>query len=186
MKWCNGSTTDFGSVSPGSSPGFTTIHYINLNYMSFRKSFVATVSSEDMEELLRTLFGGSVETPKHPKTFSHPALVRVKAGDGIGFNMDNCVIVTNAKNNVGMLMKANYKEPFQQHKSLVVSKEAVCNKKDLVPGHTYIVYDDDDYAFVKYLGHSLAIVRCQHDCDAFIIKQNRIPPHYELSIPVES
>ena len=187
VEWCNGSTTDFGSVCSGSSPDSITTHLYQLNNMSYLKSYVATatISPEDMGELLRELFDNPVKSLKRTRVFSHPALVKVKSGDGVGFDVGHCIAVTNAKNNVGMLLKANYKEPFEKHESLNVSKQGISNVKDLVPGHTYIIYDGNSFAFVKYLGHSMILVRCQNSYDIMRVEGNRIPLHYELSIPAE-
>lgn len=155
--------------------------------MSYPKTYVATatVSPEAVEKLLKALFGDPVKQPKRMGTISHPALVQVKSGDGIGFDTGDCIAVTNAKNNVGMLLKANYEEPFKPHESLVVAKRGVRSAKELVPGHTYLVYLDDSFAFVKYLGFSMVLVRCQNSCDIIRLEHDPIPPHYELSLPVE-
>lgn len=158
-----------------------------LNNMSYPKSYVATatISPKDVEKLLTALFGKPAKMPKRAQTISHPVLMKVTAGDGIGFDTGDCIAVTNARNNVGMLLKENYKEPFEQHKSLVVAKRGVANVKDLVPGHTYIVDAGDTFAFVKYLGFSMVLVRCQNSCDIMRLDSNRIPLHYELSLPAE-
>lgn len=155
--------------------------------MSYPKSYVATatISSKSMEKFLKALFGEPEKSLKRTKTFSHPSLVKVKCGDGIGFDTGDCIVVTNAKNNAGMLLKANYQEPFEKHESLVIAKRGVANVKDLVPGHTYIVDEGDTFAFVKYLGFSMVLVRWQNSCDIMRLDSNRIPLHYELSLPVE-
>lgn len=155
--------------------------------MSYPKTYVATatISPEAVEKFLKAFFGEPVKQPKRMETISHPALVKVKSGDGIGFDTGDCIAVTNAKNNVGMLLKANYKESFAPHESLVVAKKGVRSAKELVPGHTYIVYVNDTFAFVKYLGFSMVLVRCQNSCDIMRLEHDLIPPHYELSLSAE-
>ena len=132
--------------------------------------------------MLKALFG-EPEQQHYTKGFSHPALVSVKSGDGIGFDAGGYVMVANAKNNVGLLMKANYDEPFQIHKSLHISDTPVLSKEDLVPGHTYLVEADDQIAFVKYLGHSMVMVRAYNSVAITDITTHDIPPHYEISVP---
>ena len=187
MEWCNGSTTDFGSVSSGSSPDSIATHF-NFNNMSSKKSFNATatfavLNPEELQKLVSDLFNNK---PKFPKHFSHPALVEVRSGDGIGFDAGNCVAVTNAKNNVGLLVKDNYETPFKSHKSLRLSKHAICHTQDLVPGHTYLIGDTDSFAFSKYLGHLVMLVRTADTCDVINIEDGQIPLHYELSVPNQS
>lgn len=155
--------------------------------MSYPKTYVATatVSPEAVENFLKALFGDPVKQPKRMETIWHPDLVKVKSGDGIGFDTGDCIAVTNTKNNVGMLLKANYKEAFEPHESLVVAQRGIRSAKELVPGHTYLVYLDDSFAFVKYLGFSMVLVRCQNSCDIMKLEHDPIPPHYELSLPAE-
>lgn len=181
--WCNGNTTDFGSVFLGSSPGSATTHYIKFfSYMSFNKSIAIEIASEAVSDLLKALFG-ELEKQHHAGEFSHPALVSVKFGDGIGFDAGEVVMVSNAKNNVNMLFKANYDEPFPVHKKLRLSKNPVLSKDDLVPGRTYLVEEDDRIAFIKYLGHSIVLVRACNSMAVTSITTNDIPPHYEISVP---
>lgn len=155
--------------------------------MDYSKSYVAAaiVSLEDLEEVLKAVVNSSVKQPKHAGGISHPHLVMVKYGDGIGFDIGDCIAVTNAQNNVGILLKANYKEPFEKYERLTVATRGVTDVGGLVPGHTYIVYGDNSFTFVKYLGYSMVLVKCQNSYDIMRLKGWRIRPHYELLIPAE-
>lgn len=93
--------------------------------MSFGKSIAIEVPSEVISNLLKTLFGES-EKQHHAGEFSHPALVSVKSGDGIGFDAGEVVMVSNAKNNVNMLFKANYDEPSQYTRSCASARIRFC------------------------------------------------------------
>lgn len=57
--WCNGSTTDFGSVSPGSSPGISTILYncytITMEPPSCQILFDETSSKEALPSKCNTI-----------------------------------------------------------------------------------------------------------------------------------
>lgn len=146
----------------------------------------AAVSLEDVEKLTRIIFGKPTKYSKHAKqtkTLSHPALVKVKTGDGIGFDAGNCVFVTNAKNNVGMLIKANYEEPFEQHEFLNVTKSNVRDIEELVPGHTYLVRDGGYTSlFIKYLGNSMFLVRFRGQCKIKKLTNDPALTFYELSV----
>lgn len=90
-------------------------------------------------------------------TFKSPLLVDVTSGDGIGFNTDKAIIVTNKRNNVGLLMKHNYPEGFENVLCLL-SSHCIESSKELLPGHTYAIptnfnapYLGIEY-FCKYLG----------------------------------
>lgn len=156
--------------------------------MSSKKSFNATATCTALtpEELLKFVSDLFNNKPKFSKHFSHPALVAVRSGDGIGFDAGNCVAVTNSKNNVGLLVKDNYEVPFKPHKSLRLNKHAIRHTQDLVPGHTYLIGDTDSFAFSKYLGHLVMLVRTADICDVINIEDGQIPPHYELSVPINS
>lgn len=54
VQWCNGSTPDFGSVSPGSSPGWTTKAFANN---CFTKAFFLTYSLMSWTKLTRHFLG---------------------------------------------------------------------------------------------------------------------------------
>lgn len=96
--------------------------------------------------------------------FHSPVLVKVKSGDGIGIDVGNAIVVTNKKNNVGMLVKSNYDEPFIAHETLQHNSHAIHSVSELKPGATYILYDSHAiygsgfFACMKYLGNSRAIV----------------------------
>ena len=83
-----------------------------------------------------------------------------------------------------MLLKENYEEPFEKHETLSIAKQGVGNIKDLIPGHTYIVYKGHACVFVKYLGHSMVMVKSHCFCDIMQLEDEYIPLHYELSLPV--
>lgn len=134
---------------------------------------------------MEELFGEEVKS-KFPKFISHSSLVKVTSGDGIGFDTGECVAVTTAKNNVLTLIKKNYRTEFKEHESLAVSRKEVRHVSGLVPGHTYIVCNDDMYAFTKYLGDSMVLVICSQSCEIVKLKSKFIPPHYELSIPIKT
>lgn len=156
--------------------------------MSSKKSFNATatctvLTPEELLEFVSDLFN---DKPKFPKYFSHPALVEVRSGDGIGFDAGNCIAVTNSKNNVGLLVKDNYETPFKPYKSLKLNKQAIHHTQGLVPGRTYLIGDTDSLAFAKYLGHLMMLVRTADTCDVINIEDGFIPSHYELSVPVQS
>lgn len=151
-----------------------------------KKSFVATCFVPNVEELLEALFGESEKRTKLPKHFNHTALVQVNSGDGIGFDAGNLVAVSNRQNNVLLIVKDNYELRFKPHKKLNLSKRAICHVQDLIPGHTYLIGDANSFAFSKYLGHSMALIRTVDTCDVIRIDGEQIPPHYELSVPVYS
>lgn len=151
-----------------------------------KKSFEATFTVLNPDELQKFVSDLFDDKPKFPKYFTHPALIDVRSGDGIGFDAGNCVAVTNSKNNVGLLVKDNYEVPFKPYKSLKLSKHAICHTQDLVPGHTYLIGDTNSFAFSKYLGHLVMLIRTTDTCDVINIEDGQIPPHYELSVPVYS
>lgn len=148
-------------------------------------SFVVNFPCDSMEEVLDALIGHNNKHNQIPRIISNNALVKVNAGDGIGFNTEDFVIVTNVKHDVGMLIKAS-RNKFEQHEKLIVNQHPVTNKNNLKAGHTYLLKNSNgEYAFVKYLGHSMVLGRCKDSCDTFKIHGAVIPPHYELSVPVE-
>lgn len=151
-----------------------------------KKSFVAAYFVSNVEELLKALFGEPKKKSKLPKHFAHTALVQVNSGDGIGFDTGDIVAVSNRQNNVLQIVKENYELRFKPHGKLNLNRRAICHVQDLVPGHTYLIGDADCFAFSKYLGHSLTLVKTADTCDIFRIDGNQIPPHYELSVPVQS
>jgi len=150
--------------------------------MSFRKSIAFEVSSEEVSKLLKALFG-EPEKQHQTKGFSHPVLVSVKSGDGIGFDTGDFVAVTNKKNNVGLLLKANYDNPFSECGNLTVSKIPATSKDELVPGHTYMTEAWGETVFVKYLGHSKVLIRTRMDMSIITIETDKFIPHYEISVP---
>lgn len=149
-----------------------------------KKTFTATCFVPNVEELLKALFGEPEKKSKFPKHFAHTALVQVNSGDGISFDAGDVVAVSNRQNNVLLIVKDNYELRFKPHGKLNLNKRAICHVQDWVPGHTYLIGDADSFAFSKYLGHSMALIRTADTCDVFRIDGDEIPPHYELSVPV--
>lgn len=144
--------------------------------MSPKHSFSMQISSKDIEEILKTVFSTI------PQSINCPTLVKVKSGDGIGFDVGDFVIVTNSKNNVGMLMKSNYDTPFEPYEELNISDCPIMLEKDLIPGKTYMMYCGEGIRFIKYLGNHTAIMQNDNSLATGEVP-NRLPvPHYELFV----
>lgn len=150
-----------------------------------KKSFEATFTVLNPDELQKLLLDFKSQSKRSNK-FAHPALVSVRTGDGIGFDSEDTVAVVNSNNNVCLLVKANYKTPFKPHDSLNLSEHAICRVQDLIPGHTYLIVDEEGFAFSKYLGHRVMLIKTADATGVTSIEGNQIPPHYELSVPVYS
>lgn len=154
--------------------------------MSSKKSFEATFTVLNPEELQKFAQDLVKRKPKRPEQLSHPALVAVRTGDGIGFDSEDTVAITNSNNNVTLLVKANYKVPFKPYESLNLSEHAIFHVQDLIPGHTYLIDDGDGYAFSKYLGHHTILIKTADVTGVTSFEGEQIPPHYELSVPNQS
>ena len=187
------STTGFGPVCLGSSPGFTTITLYQLNNMSTERNNDKTLNLNELIELIQDGFYEFMQVPTYNrvKTFNrkkhihHPALVKVKSGDGIGLDCGKFVYVTNARNNVGMLLKANYNEPFEKYEQLEIAKSGVHHTDDLVVGRTYYVQFNGHTIFEKYLGNLMTLMVSGEYGEVITLQHGPIPTHYELSIPAE-
>ena len=138
------------------------------------------IPSNGVEEFLKAIFGACITDGILSQRITCPTLVKVKSGDGIGFDVGDFVVVTNSKNNVGMLMKANYDKPFESHEELSVSDRPIRLEKDLVPGKTYMVCYKGNFMFIKYLGNHTAITQNENGLVTGRVP-NRLPePHYEV------
>lgn len=123
------------------------------------------VPAEKVIEDFRKALGLQDGVQKEKQLFHSPVLVEVKSGDGIGIDVGNAIVVTNKKNNVGMLVKSNYDKPFNVHHTLQHKTHAIHSVAELTPGATYLIFAEDEswigskcVACMKYLGNSQAIV----------------------------
>lgn len=144
--------------------------------MSSRHLFPMQISFKDMEEILKAVFSTI------PQSISCPTLVKVRSGDGIGFDVGDFVIVTNSKNNVSMLMKTNYDTPFEPYEELKVSDCPIMFEKDLIPGKTYMMYYGEGIRFIKYLGNHTAIMQNDNSLVTGEVPSHLPVPHYELFV----
>ncbi len=150
--------------------------------MSSKHSFsVSTqIPSDGVEELLKAVFGADITNGISAQRIYCPTLVKVKSGDGIGFDIGDFVVVTNSKNNINMLMKANYEKPFEPYEELTFLDRPIKLEKDLVPGKTYMVCCDENFMFIKYLGSHTAITQRNNRLVTGKIPSHLPKSHYEV------
>lgn len=86
--------------------------------MSYNKSYANERSSFRVEDFLKAIFGFPEDCSKNERieTICCPWLVKVKAGDGIGFVMGDFVAVTNSKGNIQLVQKPITKSPLNRTK----------------------------------------------------------------------
>lgn len=148
--------------------------------MSVKLSFTTILPYKEVKEFMELFFDEHVV--RHNNSIVHPALVDVNYGDGIGFDTGNIVFVTNSRNNVEMLHKSDYQRLFKPCQNLKISYRGITNIDKLRPGHTYIVYDvDGTYAFIKYLGNHVILMRSSDTVSCKTINNQYIPPHFEIT-----
>lgn len=117
-----------------------------------------------------------------PVIIKSNTLVKVDPGDGIGFDIGDCIVVSNSANNVGLLMKSNYSKSFKPYKSLSVSDVPLTDISQLIPGKTYLVKKGFEHAFVKYLGNATVVGVFEGGLFTKTFN-NKLPlPHYELGV----
>lgn len=156
--------------------------------MSYNKSYANERSSFRVEDFLKAIFGFPEDCSKNERieTICCPWLVKVKAGDGIGFVMGDFVAVTNSKGNIQLVQKANYEKPFEPYKEVQVSQKPIRSVDKLEVGKSYLIEDDGEFAFVKYVGNHSVFVRCDNTVTIDTVG-NRLPvPFYELSVSKEA
>jgi len=109
----------------------------------------------DMGRLIAAVFGddfSSSPAKSVRRVFSH-GFVAVECGDGIGIDTGSCVIVTNKRNNVGLLVKANYSKPFPAVSVRCVGK-AIHSAERLQTGKTYALFRGGEMCVFKYVGNN--------------------------------
>lgn len=153
--------------------------------MDYKELFDFFLSSRtDFIKLMADGPGRKDDGKRHSGRATSGLVVKVNAGDGIGFDIGDFVVVTNSKNNVGMLVKANYDKPFERC-DVYVSDKPMRYTKDLVAGRTYYTLMDGELCFVKYLGHDMCLMVWGGDIEIRRLEGRLSVSFFELSLSAD-